>query len=247
MLDLYIRTWGISQRRRAATRIPTSDRADTLACEPASFRHVPDASGRAHWIDVSRASSQRQPIALAAIADAQQQSAMNAAPRLKVVSKHGTGTDTIDKAAASSRGIQVVAASGANAAAVAEHALALLLACAKSVVQLDERMRGGHCDKATHKRIELEGRTVGLIGLDAIVVRFARMADAMAMRVVGFDPYARNLPDLIARVDPTRSGASRMPFPCTARRPAKTASSSAPGPWRPPKGASSSSTRSAAA
>ena len=60
--------------------------------------------------------------------------AMDAAPRLKVISKHGSGTDTIDKAAAAARGIRVVAAVGANAAAVAEHAMALLLACAKSVV-----------------------------------------------------------------------------------------------------------------
>jgi phosphoglycerate dehydrogenase-like enzyme len=82
---------------------------------------------------------------------------------LKVISKHGSGTDTIDKAAAqAARGIQVVAAVGANAAAVAEQALALLLACAKSVVALDERMHAGHWDKATHKSVELEGRTVGL-------------------------------------------------------------------------------------
>ena len=53
---------------------------------------------------------------------------------LRVISKHGSGTDTIDKTAASARGIQVVAAVGANAAAVAEQALALMLACAKSVV-----------------------------------------------------------------------------------------------------------------
>ena len=56
--------------------------------------------------------------------------AIAAAPSLKVISKHGSGTDTIDKAAAGARGIAVMAAAGANAAAVAEHALALLLACA---------------------------------------------------------------------------------------------------------------------
>ena len=127
--------------------------------------------------------------------------AMDAAPSLKVISKHGSGTDTIDKAAAKVRGIEVVAAVGANAAAVAEQALALLLACAKSVPQLNERMHAGHWDKATHKSLELSGRTIGLIGLGAIGLRFAKMVDALGMRVLGFDPFARNLPDYVQPAD----------------------------------------------
>lgn len=119
--------------------------------------------------------------------------AMDAAPSLKVISKHGSGTDTIDKAAAQARGIEVVAAVGANAAAVAEQALALLLACAKSVVTLDARMHDGIWDKATHKSLELGGRTIGL--------RFAKMVDALGMRVIGFDPFAKNLPDYVQSVD----------------------------------------------
>ncbi|BEP40799.1 NAD(P)-dependent oxidoreductase [Variovorax sp. V15] len=126
---------------------------------------------------------------------------MDAAPSLKVISKHGSGTDTIDKAAAQARGIEVVAAVGANAAAVAEQALALLLACAKSVVALDARMHAGHWDKATHKSLELGGRTIGLVGLGAIGLRFARMADALGMRVLGFDPYAKNLPAHVQAAD----------------------------------------------
>ena len=126
---------------------------------------------------------------------------MDAAPSLKVISKHGSGTDTIDKIAAQARGIEVVAAVGANAAAVAEQALALLLACAKSVVELNARMHDGHWDKATHKSLELGGRTIGLLGLGAIGLRFARMADALGMRVIGFDPFAKNLPDYVKSVD----------------------------------------------
>ncbi|PNM89535.1 NAD(P)-dependent oxidoreductase [Achromobacter xylosoxidans] len=126
--------------------------------------------------------------------------AMDAAPALRVISKHGSGTDTIDKAAAAQRGIQVVAAVGVNAAAVAEHALALLLACAKSVVGLDGRMRAGHWDKSTHKSLELDGKTIGLVGLGAIGRRMAAMAHGMNMRVIGFDPYARDLPEYIASV-----------------------------------------------
>lgn len=125
---------------------------------------------------------------------------MDAAPSLRVISKHGSGTDTIDKAAAQARGIEVRAAIGANAAAVAEQAMALLLACAKSVVALNARMHAGHWDKATHKSIELQGRAVGLIGLGAIGQRFARMCNAMGMKVLGFDPYAKDLPDFIVPV-----------------------------------------------
>jgi len=126
---------------------------------------------------------------------------MDAAPSLRVISKHGSGTDTIDKEAAAARGIEVRAAAGANAAAVAEQALALLLACAKSVVRLDARMHAGHWDKATHKSVELNGRTIGLVGLGAIGQRFARMCDAMGMKVLGHDPFAKDLPAFIQRAD----------------------------------------------
>lgn len=127
--------------------------------------------------------------------------AMEAAPGLRVISKHGSGTDTIDKVAAKKRNIEVRAAVGANAAAVAEQALALLLACAKSVPKLDARVRAGFWDKATHKSIELAGRTVGLVGLGAIGARFARMALAMDMRVLGYDPYAKTAPAGVELVD----------------------------------------------
>ena len=127
--------------------------------------------------------------------------AMAAAPSLKVISKHGSGTDTIDKVAARARGIEVVAAAGANAAAVAEQALALMLACAKSITTLNARLHAGYWDKSTHKSLELEGRTVGLIGLGAIGQRFAKMADAVGMRVIGFDPYAKEVPGYIQPAD----------------------------------------------
>lgn len=126
---------------------------------------------------------------------------MDAAPSLRVISKHGSGTDTIDKDAAQARGIEVRAAIGANAAAVAEQAMALLLACAKSVVDLNTRMHAGYWDKATHKSIELHGRTIGVVGLGAIGLRFARLCEAMGMKVLGFDPFANALPSYIQSVD----------------------------------------------
>ncbi|MEY5099310.1 MAG: D-3-phosphoglycerate dehydrogenase [Pseudomonadota bacterium] len=144
---------------------------------------------------------QHDPVAIIVRYGAVGAEVMDAAPSLRVISKHGSGTDTIDKAAAQARGIEVRAAVGANAAAVAEQALAMLLTCAKSVVQLNARMHAGHWDKATHKSIELHGRTVGLVGLGAIGQRFARMCDAMGMKVLGFDPFASQLPDYIQPVD----------------------------------------------
>jgi D-3-phosphoglycerate dehydrogenase len=79
--------------------------------------------------------------------------------------------------------------------------MALLLACSKSVVALDARMHAGHWDKSTHKSGELAGKTLGLVGLGAIGLRTARMAAGMEMRIIGFDPYARNLPEYITSVD----------------------------------------------
>jgi D-3-phosphoglycerate dehydrogenase / 2-oxoglutarate reductase len=124
-----------------------------------------------------------------------------AAKSLRVISKHGSGTDTIDKAAAAQRGIAVVAALGANAAAVAEHAAALMLACAKSVPLLNKRMHEGHWDKATHKSIELSGKTIGLIGLGAIGTRFAKICAAMEMKVIAYDPYCAAFPEAVTAAD----------------------------------------------
>lgn len=120
---------------------------------------------------------------------------MAAAPALRVIAKHGSGIDVIDQAAAAKRGIRVLAAAGANAAAVAEHTWALLLACAKSVITLDRRLRDGHWDKARHKSLELEGRTLGLIGLGAIGGRVAKAGAAFGMQVIAYDPWAKRLPE----------------------------------------------------
>ena len=151
--------------------------------------------------DIAALAKQHNPVGIIVRYSGVTAEVMDAAPALRVISKHGSGTDTIDTAAAKARGIEVTAAVGANAAAVAEQALALLLACAKSVVHLNERMHAGHWDKATHKSVELGGRTIALVGLGAIGQRFAKMCDAMGMRVIGFDPLAKNLPFSIQMVD----------------------------------------------
>lgn len=116
---------------------------------------------------------------------------ISASKKLRVISKHGSGIDTIDSDTAQSLGIAVRAATAVNADAVAEHTWALLLACAKSVTQLNARMHEGHWDKSIHKSLELKGRTLGLIGLGAIGQRVAAVGNAMGLKVIGYDPYAK--------------------------------------------------------
>jgi D-3-phosphoglycerate dehydrogenase len=141
---------------------------------------------------------------------------MDAAKNLQVISKHGSGTDTIDKAAASERGIAVRAAIGANAAAVAEHAWALILACAKGIPYLDQRMRAGYWDKATFKSFELDGRTLGLVGLGAIGRRVAAAGMAFGMKVVAYDPFAKEAPDGVelASIDAVYAAADVLSLHC---------------------------------
>jgi len=139
--------------------------------------------------------AQYQPVAIIARYGRITERVMAASSKLRVVSKHGTGIDTIDGEAAQRRGIAVKAAAGANAAAVAEHTWALILACAKSVPQLDRRMHDGHWDKATHKSLELRGRTLGLVGLGAIGARVAAVGSALGMNVIAHDPFAIQAPD----------------------------------------------------
>ncbi|RZM00298.1 MAG: hydroxyacid dehydrogenase [Variovorax sp.] len=135
-----------------------------------------------------------------------------ASPRLRVVSRHGVGLDAIDRAAARDLGIAVRAALGSNSQAVAEHALGLMLACARRIAWLDRRMHEGHWDKPGYLGLELAGATLGVVGCGAIGARVVRFAQAIGMRVVVTDPFvpasglpagatATGLDDLLAASD----------------------------------------------
>jgi D-3-phosphoglycerate dehydrogenase / 2-oxoglutarate reductase len=116
--------------------------------------------------------------------------AMDAAPSLKVISKHGVGVDNIDVEAATERGIPVMVASGANAISVAEHTIALLLAVTKQIVPLDASMRAGRWEKPGFVGRELAGTKVGLVGFGAIAQHAARFARGLGLDVTAFDPFA---------------------------------------------------------
>lgn len=110
-----------------------------------------------------------------------------AAPDLVVVGRMGVGLDNVDVAAADARGVVVVAARGANAVSVAEHAVGAALALAKDLVGHDRAVRGGGWERRPGR--DLAGRTWGLLGVGATGLATARLARALSMTVVGHDPH----------------------------------------------------------
>lgn len=107
--------------------------------------------------------------------------------RLGLICRAGAGLDNIDVDAASSRGIDVLAAPGANARSVAELAMTLALDLARRVSCLDRGVRAGRWDR--REGLELAGRTWGVIGLGATGVATARLAAAVGLNVLAHDPY----------------------------------------------------------
>jgi len=117
-------------------------------------------------------------------------SLMAACPRLIVVGRHGAGLDIVDVPAATRLGVAVVHSPGANAPAVAEHALMLMLMCAKRAVQVDRWTRDGDW-RARRDALneELGGKTLGIVGLGNIGRRVAGFGKALGMRVLAYDKY----------------------------------------------------------
>lgn len=113
---------------------------------------------------------------------------IESAPRLRIIARHGVGVDAVDLAAATRRGIVVTTTGSENAAAVAEYTFALLLALARKVPGADRGMRDGAWSRESQVGMELDGRTIGIVGLGAIGRRVARQAKGFGMRVLAFDP-----------------------------------------------------------
>ena len=114
-----------------------------------------------------------------------------AAPDLEVIVSHGAGTDAINKTEAAARGIPVLSTPGANANAVAEHAFALILSCARQIPQADRAMRAGNFDfRYRHIGFELAGKTLGLVGYGRIARSVALLARAFGMKVIAASRHA---------------------------------------------------------
>jgi D-3-phosphoglycerate dehydrogenase len=117
-------------------------------------------------------------------------SLMAACPRLRVVGRHGVGLDTVDIPAATRLGVAVVHAPGSNSQAVAEHALMLMLTCAKRTLEIDKLTKRGDWSARTNvENVELGGRTLGVVGVGNVGRRVAKFCGALGMRVLGYDPY----------------------------------------------------------
>ena len=114
---------------------------------------------------------------------------MDAAPRLRVVGRAGVGVDNIDLDEATRRGILVVNAPLANSVSAAEHAFGLMLSLARNIARGDASIRSGRWDRAKFRGVELDGKTLGLVGMGRIGSLVAHRAKAFGMRVLAYDPY----------------------------------------------------------
>lgn len=114
---------------------------------------------------------------------------IEAAPKLKVIGRAGVGLDNIDLKAAEERGIKVVNSPGASSRSVAELAIGLLFAVARKIAFADRKMREGVWAKKQCMGIELEGKTIGVVGFGRIGYEVAKIAKALGMNVLLYDPY----------------------------------------------------------
>ncbi|MEO6981804.1 MAG: NAD(P)-dependent oxidoreductase, partial [Edaphobacter sp.] len=114
---------------------------------------------------------------------------LEAAPKLRVIGRAGVGVDNIDIPAATHRGIVVMNTPGANAVAVAELTLGLMVSMARFVPRANSTMHDGKWEKKTLQGSELRGKTLGIIGLGRVGLEVARRAAGFGMDILGYDPF----------------------------------------------------------
>lgn len=121
---------------------------------------------------------------------------MEAMPRCRCVVRYGVGVDNVEVAAATDLGIVVANVVDFCTEEVANHALLLLLACAKRLLPLDADLRAGHWRRTPLTGMPpVWGQTLGIIGLGNIGRSLARKALALEMALLGYDPYVQQAPD----------------------------------------------------
>ncbi len=111
------------------------------------------------------------------------------APKLRIIGRAGVGVDNIDAPEATRRGIVVMNTPGANAVAVAELTLGLMIAMVRSIPRANASMHAGKWDKKSLQGSELRGKTLGIVGCGRIGLEVARRARAFGMELIGYDPF----------------------------------------------------------
>ena len=114
---------------------------------------------------------------------------IDAAPRLRVIARAGTGVDNVDVPAATARGIVVMNAPGANSLSVAELAMGLILSMARNIPAADASMKTSKWEKSKFAGAEIRSKTLGLVGLGRIGQEVAARAHAFEMKVIAHDPF----------------------------------------------------------
>ena len=109
--------------------------------------------------------------------------------RLKAIARAGVGVDNIDVPAATNSGVVVMNTPGGNTVSTAEHTMALMLALARNVPQADSSLKAGRWDRTKLTGRQLEGKTLGIIGMGRVGQSVARRALGFEMEVIGFDPF----------------------------------------------------------
>ncbi|TWF78923.1 D-3-phosphoglycerate dehydrogenase [Pseudonocardia hierapolitana] len=139
--------------------------------------------------------------------------ALAASTRLKVVARAGVGLDNVDVPAATARGVMVVNAPTSNIVSAAEHAVALLFAAARRIPAADASLRQGQWKRSSFTGVELNGKTVGIVGLGKIGQLVAQRLAAFGVDLIAYDPYVAparaaqlgieltDLEDLLRRAD----------------------------------------------
>src|SRR5579884_3607951 len=114
---------------------------------------------------------------------------LKSAHKLRVIGRAGVGVDNIDLDAATKAGIAVMNTPGANAVAVAEQTIGMMLAMARHLCRADALTHAGKWEKKSLQGTELRGKTLGIIGLGRIGMEVARRARAFGMEMIGHDPF----------------------------------------------------------
>ena len=120
--------------------------------------------------------------------------AIAAAPNLKVIARAGVGLDNVDIPAATAAGVLVVNAPASNIVSAAELAVSLLLAVARNVVPANLALKNGHWKRSQFGGVELQDKTVGIIGMGKIGMLVAQRLAGFDMKFVAYDPYVKSAP-----------------------------------------------------